>query len=514
MTSPDLAYSDAGRALAGALRDQAEEAALRRIEAEYRREERAGMAESDALRAASSATVEAAPFFPGVLGITDPRTGDLIRARVPEGPMEAETLGFRLSKAAGHAAIGLQREQQADHLDGRVMAKTLELAPGADRAVVDALAEAARHARASAEWHRGRGRGELERFERLDTCEDDVALWQCREPAGGCGEGGVTPVRCGSKFCVTCRAAAAHHARQRFAVGRLDRVQALAKAGVLRRRVRGGRWSEKFFTVTVPHVRWEAIAWSEVPSWAKLPPPSTGETDRDVVARIFLLSTAWRLFWIEVWKDLRERYPDREVRKLIAMHRSFEWTPGADGLGHPHFHAYLFCPFLRQDDLHAWWAAALRKAGWRQGPDDADPICPDVREIKTRPADIAFEVSKGRGNNLKLASGSAAGTVHAYACSWSIAEYAQGETRARPAVLARVYEALSDRRLSQATPGFLPPRLRGCPQCGLQGSVAFELLPPGTTASEALDRFYARCAHGPHGAHERAPDTPPRPPPD
>lgn len=512
MTSVDPAYQGAHVALAAELGPL--EAA--RVEAAYRREERAAIAaEAEKLekRDASNGAAQGGSFSPRVLGITDPALGLAARPREPKGPMEAETLRFRVTKAARDAAIAVVRDGEADRIECALVAEleAIGLEP-TDRTKADALREAAQHARGSAAWHRGRARGELERFERLEECEDDLAVWGCRERAGGCGAEGITPVRCGSKFCVTCRGHAAALARLRFGVGRLRRVQDMARAGLTRRRRRGGRWSEKFLTFTVPHCAWDDIAWDEIPRGERAPPIGSAEKmDRDVIARVWLLSAAYRQVWIRIRKAWREAaIVSKETSGLVALHRNFEWTPGTDGLGHPHFHCYLFGPFVPREDLHAWWVEALEAAGYRQPEEADDPIHPDIREIATRPEQIAREVAKGRGHNLKLTStSSGAGAVHAYACGWSIAEYAKGEGRARPSVLARLYEAITDRRLSQGSPGFLPPRLRGCPQCGRCGSVAFELQPRGTDAAELLERIALRC----DGAlvpppRARAPDAP------
>lgn len=511
----DPAYQAARVALAAELAPLE----AQRVEAEYRREERAAIAaeaekleKRDASTAASSGPEGSAPFSPGVLGITDPATGLPARPRDPKGPMEAETLRFRVTKAARHAAMAIVRDGEADRLEGALTAELQAEGLDGDRTRADALGAAAQHARGSAAWHRGRARGELERFERLEDCEEDLAVWGCRQRAGGCGAEGVTPVRCGSKFCVTCRGHAAALARLRFGVGRLRRVQEIARAGLARRNRKGGRWSEKFLTFTVPHVAWTDVDWTQIPRTERPPPMgSEGKKDRDVIARVWLLSAAYRQVWIRIRKAWREAgIVTRDTSPLVALHRNFEWTPGSDGLGHPHFHCYLFGPYLPREDLHAWWLEALEAAGYRAPDDAAAPIHPDIREIATRPDHIAREVAKGRGHNLKLTSG--ASQVHAYACGWSIAEYAQGEGRASASVLARLYEAITDRRLSQGSPGYLPPRLRGCPQCGRCGSIAFELQPRGTDAAALLERIALRCDGAmvppPLQPRARSPDAP------
>jgi hypothetical protein len=208
---------------------------------------------------------------------------------------------------------------------------------------------------------------------------------------------------------------------------------------------------------------------------------------------------------------LRAIVPSKRARELIAEHRSFEWTPAADGLGHPHFHVYLWGPFLPAPAvLHGWWKDALRTAGYR-GPRVCEacraptgehpwcaehaPIVPFLKEIVTKPEEIAREVDKGRGHNLRTRS-SGAEDVHSYACGWTIAEYAQGEGRASETVLARVYEALTDHRLSQSSTRFLPPRLTGCPHCGALGTVRLEW-ERGAEIGDVAERIAIACDGGP-----------------
>ena len=514
----DAAYRLAGEALAAQLELPAERARARHLVAEERRRELEleKAAVFDAVERAASENRPAEQLSPRVLGITD---REPIQAREPRTAFERETLGFRIAKARRHRVVAELRRQQAERLgeravdlgvrlDGRYSAvienEDADDAPELEQsdrvlsklAELDAEREAARHAIGSAEWHEGRARGELERQARIDDCGLDHALMSCRPKRGGCGVAGIAQLCCGSKFCVRCRGKSAAIARMRFGRARWDRLQAMKKRGLLRRRRRGGRWSEKFLTVTIPHIgSWDELAPKTEPLRESLAllRGTVGEADSVVAARVWLAFEAWREFsksWNAHWRrefsfklerDGDELRPGRfaadwRSRHLIALHRSFEWTPAADGKGHPHFHCYVWSPYVDRELLDAWWSAALRKVGYA-GLEE--PIMPDVREIVSRPEEIAREIHKGAGHKLRFAPRAGAQDVFDYAVGWSLAEYAAGEGKASAAVVARLYEAITDRRLSQGSPGFLPARLQGCANCGRRACTTLEPIPRG-----------------------------------
>src|SRR5690606_37964489 len=104
-----------------------------------------------------------------------------------------------------------------------------------------------------------------------------------------------------------------------------------------RRRRCDRRIRERFMTLTIPHPE-----------------------DMQPAERVRVLYEAWRPFS----KWLRKRMKDDagQNEDLVHYWRMFEWTEGADGLGHPHFHVWLHSPFLRQDDVHEAWERAVRSA--------------------------------------------------------------------------------------------------------------------------------------------------------
>lgn len=184
------------------------------------------------------------------------------------------------------------------------------------------------------------------------------------------------------------------------------------------------------------------------------------------------------------------------------LHRSFEWTVGNNGIGHPHFHVWMLGPKLpgrvepETQEAYAealrawsdadpetrgampsppkiqmleWWRRALKKAGM-QVKDDDDLVF-NLKELKPRRGsqlrkecrenDIRAELIKNDGKNLKyeraarlVVHGSAGEDAIRYADGWCVVD--RDQTGYAPAaMIARVYEALDGRRLTQASRGFL-----------------------------------------------------------
>jgi hypothetical protein len=234
-------------------------------------------------------------------------------------------------------------------------------------------------------------------------------------------------------------------------------------AGLFRRDRRGGRWTEKLLTLTVPHF---------VPR---------GDA---VTARVEASFAAWRLFSLHLQKAWRER-PCAPGTKRI-YYRAFEWTPGKDRKGHPHFHIYLFSDFVPVEQLHIWWKDALRRAGVPR--EDADrAMCPDIKQIHTNPNEISRELLKSGAKAIQLATlrfeKSAGVDAIKYADGWTLAEYDDGNERIPSETGARLYEALEGRRSAQASRGFLAPKIVGrCWDCGETGYLVIQLAPEGAQA--------------------------------
>lgn len=249
-------------------------------------------------------------------------------------------------------------------------------------------------------------------------------------------------------------------------------------------------------TLTVPHV--------------------VGATDRETVRlRIDLGFAAWRLFTIALRKHWLERavatYVTGGMKKRDAVararaerarsperfYRFFEWTPGHDLCGHPHFHVWMLCGWIDHRWIARTWGACLRRAGARF---EGEPIV-DVRQIHTRAAEWMRELVKLR-DAVKLSrleiEGRGGEDLVEYADGWTIVDASNGG-RVAGEVLGALYEALESRRVSQASLGLLDGReLAACGQCGERGTLVVRLLPAGVL-SPAAANAYASVERGPPG---------------
>lgn len=325
-------------------------------------------------------------------------------------------------------------------------------------------------------WHLGRAKGQGRRFSDVRTC----------------GEGGGAIVReCGGsstfchacrigRVCVSCRAHMAMQRRARFGRGRVHALENARREGLFRRgRVLnapgGGTWAERHLTLTAPHSM------------------SAG----DAIRAMFI---AWREFSKAFSRWTRSK-PYRAIHGYNRpdFWRAFEWTPGSDGLGHPHFHVWMLSPFLPVDKVRDWWTLALRKAGFagvidrreakRQGvPPSFARI--DLRMIRTPSGDFGRELFK-RENAIRMSElhvqREGGEIVQAYADGWTLTEvykpkHGGKNVRIDPELAARVYEGLEARRLAQSSRRFssLEPDRKPCPHCGTDGCPArIVLVKPG-----------------------------------
>jgi hypothetical protein len=380
------------------------------------------------------------------------------------------TKRFREYRAARHDAIRRGTEKEID--------ETLRAA-GAVHAE-ETRAELLEHARAldrRRDWHAGRARGQRDRFERVAACGEGKARATCH----ACGDEHDLPVRCDVwRVCVSCRAKAAIERRARFGRGRARALRVAQRTGRLSR-FRRGRWTEKHMTLTVPHV--------------------VGATERETVRlRIDVGFAAWRFFTIALRKHWLERAAAVHVargmnqREALAraraeraqsperFYRFFEWTPGHDQLGHPHFHVWMLCGWVDQGWIASTWGTCLRRAG---ASFDGEPIV-DVRQIRTRAGEWMRELVKLREavklSRLEL-EGRGGEDLVEYADGWTIVDASNGG-RVPDEVLGALYEALESRRVSQASLGLLEGReLAVCAACGERGMLVVRLLPLETMAS-------------------------------
>ena len=186
----------------------------------------------------------------------------------------------------------------------------------------------------SSRWYVQRAEGQLMKFEKVADCGQDSirVICQC------CGVVVDRPVQCRLKLlCVRCRSARAREDRARFILARSKVIEDAKRRGLLNQSRPRGQWTEKFITLTVPHL-----------------PKDTVEL------RIGRAAAAWPEFLRRLNGWLRSI----DAAKSSHWFRVLEWTPGeSDDFGHPHFHLWFFGPFIPIDYLREWWRESLESLG-------------------------------------------------------------------------------------------------------------------------------------------------------
>ena len=352
-------------------------------------------------------------------------------------------------------------------------------------------------AESTAVWHERRARGQRERFERVAACGSKKGLSSC----SGCGGMHEFTVGCGvNRLCETCGTKSAMKRRARFSLARAGRVQEASRDGLFRRRRNGimvpryverhpfglGRFTEKMLTFTVPHF---------------------GEAIEAVGERINAIFDAWRVFSRRLQAYLRRRKKwDPLGARSLWLHRAFEWTPGSDGRGHPHFHVWMLAPFVNVPRIREMWTDALEESGVEL---EGATAVVNVATFETLSPAAAREIIKGGAKQAIRYSGKSTQDTgpdaFAYADGWSVNDTGNAGDDVR----AEVYKALEKRRISQGSAGFYrvivetPPG--HCRDCGEHGTVrvTFELtaddLPVGTA-----DRWHKQLELRPPQAQPRA----------
>jgi hypothetical protein len=254
-------------------------------------------------------------------------------------------------------------------------------------------------------WHRDRERGQRERIERVARCGAESLHLACV----GCGM--VHEQRSGCRvglLCVPCRSALAASKRRAFVRAREVAVYGALTRGLFNPFRRGGRWSEKFLTLTLPHFRHQSIA-----------------------ERIRVVCEAWQRFL----RKLNRFWKETDVRSAEWL-RVLEWTPGDDERGHPHFHLWILSPFLPRETVERWWREALMETTH----EPVAKVIIDIREVQGNAAErelIKYLTKDITANGKKLA----------------------------PELYAQVYKALDGRRNTQASRGFMAKAEREKQRC-------------------------------------------------
>jgi hypothetical protein len=347
------------------------------------------------------------------------------------GLLEAETRAHREVRARGYAS-----KARAVRSDAR------ELGKGERDVARDAL------------WYASRAKGQRERFDRIRECGAGKLMTVL---CTACGVMSERPMTCGHSIaCPSCRARKIHKRRGRVARARAIVLEHAARKGLLWRKRRGGRHSEKLVTLTLPHL-----------------------LEHDVTQRIAFVFDAWPHFLKAMNAWLREN------EEAATWLRSAEWTIGSDAQGHPHVHVWFLGPFLPRELLVDWWRDALERVGFPI--DEVTPIV-DVRAIR------AGKVDDGSGIVTEVIKYVTKDIVRP-------GVYVDAET------YARVYEAFDARRVQQASSGFIALGTQHvcCPDCDAHRSFLVRV--------EAGPWRGSIEAHGAHGDSRGPPERPPERPP-
>lgn len=406
------------------------------------------------------------------------------------------------------------------------------LEPGERRAIVhpltgEVVGECLSTVAASAEmvdalsvekWHLGRDNGQKYRFRKLAHCGTRMMIAQCkacdgqRHPvAEGCGI---------ARLCEACSLRGAKKRRARFGRARGRVSTDLARIGYTRvrrkqrgRRTPGGVWSDKMLTLTVPHFLLSACERDA--EFLEL----GGRRAKDAtMARIYAVRAAWPLFArsLRTWfarggtlekPNKRTKWVEREPIAMPLkdgsfapppMHRAFEWTPGRDGLGHPHFHVWMLAPFIPETTVAGMWRDALIAVGVPIARDSL--VIVEIKRFKDFDGAAVGELVKGGSRKaLEWSRLYEHGPANAfeYADGWTISKALK---EARPDVVASLYMALEGARLTQASRGFFEAdEPASCETCKAQGCwhVRFEPLPEPELDDEGRERLAIQQETGP-----------------
>ncbi len=428
------------------------------------------------------------------------------------GGVQALTKTHRTGLAVRHAlAVAVDELAAAEEManpSGEVVSRTRRVKGKpckVDVPILEAL-------KASAKWHGQRSHGQRARFETVRHCGEGGIEIRCAACQGytrgislGCQVG---------RLCVPCRERASGPIRQEFARARVSVLAEGRRRSWNRVGRRGGVYTEKFLTLTVPHRGAPGCGVENCVCAVCLDA---------VERRITVLFGAWRRFSMK-WKLwLRRRYKCatcgaaegltcRDVggkackshkgrEEHVEWMRAFEWTGGkSDSLGHPHFHLWAYCPYLPDGLARSWWALALEQEGVKLWSDEERAevfdrtdrrflrgrsivafgrVVLDVRQVRVEPEKFSAELLKGgkaikhertrlriRDVGARRARGGE--DVAEYMLGWSLSERDSNGRFIDRAVSARVYEALEHRRLNQAARGFMARGRRrcACPECG------------------------------------------------
>lgn len=281
-------------------------------------------------------------------------------------------------------------------------------------------------------WDEGRQRGYEQRTERVLECGTQptkmAITCQCCEYKQE-----VDCSRCNNIIqCPVCRAVRAKAKAAAFLAARDVVITDAREQGRLAPWRRGEPWGERVMTLTEPHVRAHSLE-----------------------QRFGFILDAWAPFLRSLNEWLRAQGIGKGGSEQVAAHpgryvhwyKVVEWVPAQDDdSGHPHFHVWLYSPWLDQDLLQKWWQAALEKVGFG----DASRVLPYIERCY---GDPSKELVK-----------------------YIFKDIDSGGKKIPPHVMAKLYECRDRKRFAQGSRGFiqLGESDPSCPEC----HVSYALVRP------------------------------------
>jgi hypothetical protein len=321
----------------------------------------------------------------------------------------------------------------------------------------------------SAAWPAARAGGQRHRMRHVGACGAGMIRISCSD----CGTVHEAPLHCAVvRLCPGCNRRRSAKMRARFATSVDVVLHNAERAGMFQRRRPGGALGQHHITLTAPHVEAERVeapveavggawGWALVEHRAAFGLAAYLERRKATTKRrCAVLLGAWRSFSRRLQAWLRQPWPDRKAAKAAPIgacwHRAFEWTKGADGLGHPHFHLWALSPWIPEHDDHriqnvngqattrcegegcahckngiprraglrTWWAEALAEQGVAVDP---SKVIVGVRKAEVKPQSFIREVQKSNGITYRerilrrLEMRDAAGSLVNYFEGWCVA---------------------------------------------------------------------------------------------
>ncbi len=228
-------------------------------------------------------------------------------------------------------------------------------------------------------------------------------------------------------------------------------------------------------TLTVPHFTLEHASGAVREACAGFGLETT------VHARLAALRLAWPKFLRRVRRWLmkkgklderRSKYASAEDADHLRFYRLLEWTRGGDGLGHPHFHVYLFAPWLDVELLRRWWAEALESVGV-PAPERVIIDLKSLAGFNWAALKELIKTGDRRAIEMRLGQLRTPGDdAIKYASGWTMGDaFRELPDAACIDVQRDLYCALEGRRLAQGSAGFLLATPR--PLCACCGQSCF-----------------------------------------